>query len=392
VFYFLFSIFKLNTAIGQTGDHRNVTQTVLITYSLLIFISGCAAEGQPAEQGGVDLPFAPRHYVVYRTENPLLIDGKLADEPWQAAPWTDVFVDIEGDVRSSPRFATRAKMLWDETYFYVAAELEEPDIWATLTERDAVIFHDNDFEIFIDPDGDTHAYYEVEINAFATVWDLMLLKPYRDGGPAVNGWDVRGLLAGVDVEGSLNEPGDRDRRWTVEVAMPWRAFNEIGREGRLPEAGVQWRVNFSRVEWQVDVEEGRYVKKVDPGTGRPYSEVNWVWSPQGAVNLHMPERWGYVQFSEMGVGEGTEAFVDDPNERVKWALRQLYYRQRAFFRTYGVFADALRLLKPEEITIEGMAFDPSMRVTASMYEITAPGFNGKTLHLRHDGKVWEEGE
>ena len=25
-------------------------------------------------------------------------------------------------------------------------------------------------------------------------------------------------------------------------------------------------------------------------------------------------------------------------------------------------------------------------------EATAPGFNGKTLHLRHDGKVWEDGE
>jgi hypothetical protein len=74
------------------------------------------------------------------------------------------------------------KMVWDDEYLYVAAEMEEPDIWATLTERDSVIFHDNDFEVFIDPDGDTHAYYELEVNALATAWDLMLLKPYRDGG------------------------------------------------------------------------------------------------------------------------------------------------------------------------------------------------------------------
>ena len=43
--------------------------------------------------------------------------------------------------------------------------MEEPDLWGTLTARDSVIFHDNDFEVFIDPDGDTHAYYELEVNA-----------------------------------------------------------------------------------------------------------------------------------------------------------------------------------------------------------------------------------
>ena len=63
-------------------------------------------------------------------------------------------------------------MLWDDEYFYFAAELIEDQIWATLTERDSVIFYDNDFEIFIDPDGDSHQYYEFEINALNTVWDL----------------------------------------------------------------------------------------------------------------------------------------------------------------------------------------------------------------------------
>ena len=134
------------------------------------------------------------------------------------------------------------------------------------------------------------------------------------------------------------------------------------------------------------------MKKVDPETGKPYPEANWVWSPQGAVNMHMPERWGYVQFSDVRVGEGTEAFVEDPNERVKRALRQLYYRQRAFFKEHGAFADELRLLNAEAITVEGIAFEPSLEVTASLYEITAPGFNGKTLHIRHDGKVWERRE
>jgi hypothetical protein len=70
-------------------------------------------------------------------------------------------------------------MLWDYKYFYIAAQLQEPHIWATIKERDAIIYQDNDFEIFIDPDGDSHNYYEVEINAFGAFWDLMLLKQPR---------------------------------------------------------------------------------------------------------------------------------------------------------------------------------------------------------------------
>ena len=60
-------------------------------------------------------------------------------------------------------------MLWDDDYFYIGAELREPHVWGTLTAHDSVIFHDNDFEVFIDPNGDNHEYYEFEINALGTV-------------------------------------------------------------------------------------------------------------------------------------------------------------------------------------------------------------------------------
>ena len=51
--------------------------------------------------------------------------------------------------------------------------------------------------MFIDPDGDNHLYYEFEINALNTVWDLLLPKPYRDGGPALNGWESRPEDGGI---------------------------------------------------------------------------------------------------------------------------------------------------------------------------------------------------
>lgn len=333
-------------------------------------------------------PFEPRQYVCYRTSTPVIIDGRLDDQAWKGAPWTAPFVDIEGNVRPKPRFLTRAKMLWDDEAFYIAAEMEEPDVWGTLTARDSVIFHDNDFEVFIDPDGDTHEYYELEVNALNTVWDLLLVRPYRDGGPAIDAWDIAGLRTAVSVRGRINSPGTPDEGWSVEIAMPWRILREAAPGRKPPAAGQQWRVNFSRVEWAWQLTTGQYERKKDPPTGRASKEDNWVWSPQGLVDMHMPERWGFVQFSGRSAGTGEDAFVEDRNERVKWALRRLYYRQRRFREAHAQYARTIGELGGDTIRVDGLDFRPVMEAAGGMYEITAAGFDGAIVHLRHDGRVW----
>ncbi|MCB0744381.1 MAG: carbohydrate-binding family 9-like protein, partial [Ignavibacteriae bacterium] len=98
------------------------------------------------------IPFNPERYLCYKTGEPIKIDGKFDEDSWQKAEWTNKFVDIEGDLKPNPYYNTQVKMLWDDENFYFAAKLYEPHIWANLTERDAVIFYDNDFEIFTDPD------------------------------------------------------------------------------------------------------------------------------------------------------------------------------------------------------------------------------------------------
>jgi len=332
------------------------------------------------------LPFAPRQAVCYRTASPLKIDGKLDEEAWRAAAWSDPFVDILGDRR--PPLDTRAKILWDDEFMYFAAELEEPDLWATLKERDSIIFQDNDFEIFIDPDGDTHAYYELEVNALGTAWDLFLARPYRDGGPAIHAWDIAGLQVGVDVRGTINRPGDRDNGWSVEIAIPWKILSEAAPNRARPKDGDRWRVNYSRVQWTLDVSNGAYVKRRDGKTGKPLPEDNWVWSPQGAINMHMPERWGFVQFSDAAAGTKAVPFVDDPNEQVKWALRRLYYRQRQYHQSHGRYANNLAALDADNIRVEGLVVRPTLQATDTQYEIRVEGFKNAVLQVRQDGRVW----
>lgn len=231
----------------------------------------------------------PQRYACPRATSPIRIDGLLNDPAWQRAPWTPAFVDIQGARQPKPRFQTRVKMLWDADYFYVAADLQEPHVWATLTEHDSVIFRDNDFEVFLNPSGDTLNYFEFEINALNTSWDLFLPKPYKKGGKADNSWDIPGLRTGVAVHGTLNNPADVDQGWTVELAFPWKSFASKAPVTR-PNPGDTWRVNFSRVEWQIEPGANPYRKVPN----KP--EDNWVWSPQGLIDMHVPEHWGHVTF------------------------------------------------------------------------------------------------
>ncbi len=334
------------------------------------------------------IPFAPHVYQCFRADHPVNIDGKLDDPVWQKAPWTADFVDIEGPLKPAPRYRTRAKMLWDDDYFYVAAELEEPNVWAKLTQRDTIIFHDNDFEVFIDPDGDTHLYYELELNARNTVWDLLLIRPYRDGGPPVHGWDIHGLKTAVHVNGTLNKPDDVDRGWTVEIAFPWAALRECAGTKTPPEPGDRWRVNFSRVEWRTQVKDGRIEKIRDPKTGKPLPEDNWVWSPQGLVNMHYPEMWGIVEFRDGQVENPALAAVT-PDERVQWRLREIYYAERQYKLGTGEFTNSLKALEENAPKPLGRGAAPVIETTQSGFEATLPcSRTGKLWHIREDGRVW----
>ncbi|MSR28623.1 MAG: carbohydrate-binding family 9-like protein [Phycisphaerales bacterium] len=268
-------------------------------------LAGCAAKPTeivrddytPPEPVPSTAPLSsPRQYSAPWFALPPAIDGN-ADAAWDQAEWTEDFVDIEGPTRAVPRRGTRVKMGWDATNLYILAELEEPDLWATLTERDAIVFHDNDFEVFIDPDGDTREYYEIEVNAIGTVFDLFLPKPYRAAGKADHSWTAAGMRCAIGLEGTLNDSRDTDRGWWVEMALPWTLFEPVASGGRSwqraarpPRQGDQWRINFSRVQWTLEKQGSGYAKV----SGHP--EDNWTWTPQWIVDMHVPQRWGLVKF------------------------------------------------------------------------------------------------
>jgi hypothetical protein len=86
----------------------------------------------------------PQTYVAQKTSETLIIDGKMDESSWKKAKWTNNFIDIEGSKK--PIYTTKVKMIWDESYLYFFAELKEPHVWATLKQKDTIIFYNNDFD------------------------------------------------------------------------------------------------------------------------------------------------------------------------------------------------------------------------------------------------------
>ena len=318
----------------------------------------------------------PRTYIAHITSGPIQIDGHAWEPSWNNAQWSELFTDIEGVKK--PAYDTRFKMLWDKDNLYFFAELQEPHVWGTLKQRDTVIFYNNDFEIFIDPDGDTHNYYEFEINALNTTWDLFLTKPYRNQGKVLNSWNMAGVKTAIDINGTLNNPMDTDKGWNIEIAIPWSEITEASATGKVP-ADDFWRLNFSRVNWDHDLIGGKYSRKKDPNTGTYLPEYNWVWSAQEVINMHEPERWGYVYFSTIAAG-GENGFTIPKDEYIKW---QLY----SWYRMIRARKEPLSEIALDSVSIWGEMVKPEMEKSAFGWNIWVKSpFTHKVMSVSKDGK------
>lgn len=269
-------------------------------------------------------------YTAYRAPQPLTIDGRLDEPAWQAAPRSPRFRDMVSG--GAAIHNTQAAVLWDDEYLYVGYWVEEPVVEAQHTQRDALIYEENDVELFIaGPD----AYYELEINARGTIYEALFVwvDAYAEKGfarqpelgldapgyrlwegvgyqPHPRGprhgffnWDLPGLCWGVWVDGVINEPTIRDRGWTVEFAVPWSGLHIPCRGLQVPpQSGDVWRMDFSRFN--------QYKAAPPQDASNPESTVppdsgGWAWSPHGVWDSHVPEVFPYITFSDEPVSEAT---------------------------------------------------------------------------------------
>lgn len=355
------------------------------TIAAFILAGTTVGRAQSPFKGLEQLFTVPKGYVAGYTKIAPVIDGDLNDAAWQQAAWTDDFTDIEGDVKPIPPLQTNVKMLWDDTCLYIAAKVMDPQVWANLKKHDQIVFLDNDLELFINPNKTTHQYYEIEFNAINNVFDLFLNKPYRNWGSPMSSWDVQGMRSAVKVQGTLNDPADTDQGWTIEIAIPFKAIS-LDNRVQVPGEGTLWRINFSRVEWDTKVTNGKYEKLKD-ASGRNKPEHNWVWSPQGVVNMHYPERWGYLQFTKnLPVKTPFNLPYAELQKQYLWLV---YYRETEWFDKHNSYAQSLKDLDINELaTINGNVSELKLEATPHQFmAFIADKKDNITYSINQDGLV-----
>ncbi len=263
------------------------------------------------------------HYTCFRTPKRIGVDGRLDKPAWQKAAKSGRFVDLVSGV---PGFLeTRMAALWDDENLYVAFWVEEPNVRARLTERDAFVWTENDVEVFI---GGEDCYYEFQLNALGTIYEVFYIwqDAYVKGGRfdvpefdllgrkvdvlggfqdamrfgkhrrgrrwAFMDWDLPGLKAAASVQGTINDPSNIDRGWTAEIAFPWKGLTALaGTRSLPPRDGDVWRMDFSRFELL------EYCGvKAEPHPG-------WALNRHGVYDSHIPECFSFIHFSEQAPEE-----------------------------------------------------------------------------------------
>jgi len=259
-------------------------------------------------------------YQARKIASSIEINGDIKKEIWSNAKWSQRFVDM---VTGDPGFYdTKTAILWNDTHLYIAFDAEEPNVEAKLTERDSIIFQENDLEVFIDG-GD--CYYELEVNALNTLYEVFFIwkDAYAKGGKfdipqfdvhqddaytfggdydrtgasfwkgthprgvrwAFTNYDLPGLETAVKVNGKLNDKQSIDEGWSLEIVIPWESLKLLANGRSLPpKNGDIWQMFL-----------GRFQKLIVGGKEvQPHPAM--VLSSHGKYDTHIPEKWSKIQF------------------------------------------------------------------------------------------------
>jgi hypothetical protein len=204
-----------------------------------------------------------------------------ADELWDDAGWLLVASTgpfLNWDAHGVPEYPSEARLAYDARNLYAGFHCTDRDIYSPYQNRDDPLWNEDVVELFIRLPSDPLHYYEFEVSPANLVFDAKIFNPTGSGEPLIGdkAWNAAGLKTAVRVEGTLNQRGNTDRSWTVQMSLP---FTALGLH-RAPTPGTIWRVNLYRV---------------DPSSENRFA----AWSPTlgERPNFHRPQRFGYLKFA-----------------------------------------------------------------------------------------------
>lgn len=201
-------------------------------------------------------------YLCQRRDEPEALSP--TDRSWDGLPSMHLKETVTGS-DPGPALATAVEAFWTERALYFRFTCKDDYVRATMTRRDDPIYKEDVVEVFLSPTGSLIEYKEFELSPRNVQFDAHIRN---EGRVAVDtAWDAPGWRTEVFRAG---EQGD----WTCVWELPFAALR-VG----SPRPGDVWRMNCYRID-----------------RGKDREDLYLAWSPTGAKNFHIPQRFGRLRF------------------------------------------------------------------------------------------------
>lgn len=203
-------------------------------------VSGPRTRDGLGTAGLVPVADVPIVVVAARAAVAPLIDGVLDDVAWAAAHEYRLGDSLEGEPAAAE---TSVRLTWDDTTLYVAAQMADDDVWSQYESQDDPLWKEEAFELFFFGEATRRRYLELQVSPRGITFDSRF-DTYRKGDEAWDGpW-----RAAATVDGTVQQRNDRDRGWTVELAVPFAMICEHTAMTCPPVAGATTRINAFRLD------------------------------------------------------------------------------------------------------------------------------------------------
>src|SRR5437870_2764723 len=163
------------------------------------------------------LPSSATQARAVRAAVPVVIDGREDDQVWRIAPPITQFREFQPKEDGDPRFATEAKVAYDDRYFYVFIRAFDPhpdSILKLLARRDVRAATDQ-LKIMVDSYHDRRSGFEFAVNPAGVKRDYAMYNDAQEDDAWDAVWDV-----GTQVD-SLG--------WTAEFRIPLSQLRYVPR-------------------------------------------------------------------------------------------------------------------------------------------------------------------
>lgn len=218
-----------------------------------------------------------------KLDGKLTLDGQFKEAVWENGALCYKLAYINETSKPAKEF-TQVCLWYDDNNLYLGWTCRDKDIAATYTKHDSMLWEEEVVEFFVSPRKiapipGTVDYFELQWNPLGTMFDAIIHNKVNAEGwsQKMEGdwdWNAKGMQCAVQVQGTVAKSSDRDKKWQVEVKIPFAALNQ-----ETPQKGDIWYGNFYRYSRN----DGKIAELQS-------------WNPTTTPSFHEPKQFGKIVF------------------------------------------------------------------------------------------------